>query len=252
MFFGRGGHKGVGTLVAPGPGADRWCGPADCGLLAAWHPRAIVVGVLTAVMATALAGAPGLAAPAAPAERAEVLLLSGAINRYLAKQLPSTFTLRGVSDAGVAGPAVTLVAARSCEAKDAGRGRLVGVVRPAGTVGSAVALEAADCRRKPSEIRAPALRRAVGGRRSRRVRDRGRRAHRNLGSVGAAGVDRRRRRRAVTRLGHWRGRSRARRPPGPSRSSTPGDCVSRPRADRRSRSSSRCRSRRVATACSRR
>ena len=112
----------------------------------------MVVGGLTAVMAVALAGAPGLAAPAAPAERAEVLLLGGAINRYLAKQLPLTFTLRGGSDAGAAGPAVTLVAARSCDAKDANRGRVVGVVRPAGTIGPAVALEAADCRRKPSEI----------------------------------------------------------------------------------------------------
>ena len=103
------------------------------------------------MIAAALAGGPGLAAPAASAERAEVLLLGGAINRTLAKQLPSTFTLRGEPDAGIAaggdagGGAI-------CGAKDAGRGRLVGVVRPGGTVGPAVALEAADCRRKPSEI----------------------------------------------------------------------------------------------------
>ena len=112
----------------------------------------MVIGGGIAVIAAALAGGPGLAAPAASAERAEVLLLGGAINRTLAKQLPSTFTLRGERDAGTVGPAVTLVAARSCGAKDAGRGRLVGVVRPGGTVGPAVALEAADCRRKLSEI----------------------------------------------------------------------------------------------------
>jgi len=112
----------------------------------------MMVGGAIAVIAAALPAGPGLAAPAASAERAEVLLLGGAINRTLAKQLPSTFTLRGEPDAGIVGPAVTLVAARSCGAKDAGRGRLVGVVRPGGTVGPAVALEAADCRRKPSEI----------------------------------------------------------------------------------------------------
>src|SRR5205814_4930264 len=56
--------------------------------------RATVAGVIAAVM-IGLAGAPAVAAPADPGERAEALLPGTAIDRYVAKQLPATFAVRG-------------------------------------------------------------------------------------------------------------------------------------------------------------
>ena len=70
--------------------------------------------------------------PAAdPGERAEALLFGAAINRFVAKQLPSTFSVRGDRDAGIGAADVTMVDARYCGAKASGHGRLVGVLRPA-------------------------------------------------------------------------------------------------------------------------
>jgi hypothetical protein len=113
--------------------------------------RAIIAGVI----ASGLAGAPlAHAAPADPAERAEALLLGSAINRFAARQLPNTFTVRGDRAAGIGAEDVTLVDARYCGAKDTSRGRLVGVLRPT-TVGAAAALpalDAHDCRGKLDDV----------------------------------------------------------------------------------------------------
>src|SRR5262245_31769844 len=81
--------------------------------------RAIIAGVI----AGGLVGVPPAnAAPADPAERAEALLLGSAINRFAAKQLPTTFTVRGDRAAGIGAEDVTLVDARYCGAKDTSRG----------------------------------------------------------------------------------------------------------------------------------
>jgi hypothetical protein len=119
--------------------------------------RAIIAGLI----AGGLAATAAVAAPAAPSgasdlgERAEALLLGSAINRYVAKQLPTTFTVRGNRDAGIGAEEVTLVDARFCGgAKDPGRGKLVGVLRPAGAGGGASlpALDAPDCRGKLDDV----------------------------------------------------------------------------------------------------
>jgi len=114
--------------------------------------RALIAGSI----AVALAGATADAAAPDPAERAEALLGGAAIDRFVAKQLPSTFAVRGDRDAGVGAQDVTLVDARSCGAagKEApGRGRFIGVVRPADAGGAALpALERHDCRAKPDDV----------------------------------------------------------------------------------------------------
>src|SRR6266540_442465 len=93
------------------------------------------------------------AAPADPGERAEALLLGGAINRFVARQLPATFSVRGDRDAGIGAQDVTLVDARYCGAgKDGGRGRLVGALRPAGATGALPTLDARDCRATLDEV----------------------------------------------------------------------------------------------------
>jgi hypothetical protein len=92
-----------------------------------------------ALIAVPLAGRGAAAAPADPAERAEALLRGAAIDRFVAKQLPSTFVVRGDRDAGVGAQDVTLVEARYCGgSKEAGRGRFIGVVRPADSGGAAL------------------------------------------------------------------------------------------------------------------
>src|SRR6478752_2877698 len=114
--------------------------------------RAIVVGVLATlalVVPAARAAAPD------PGERAEALLFGAAINRFVAKQLPSTFSVRGDRDAGIGAQDVTLVDARYCGASKAGHGRLVGVLRPASSSetppAALPALEARDCHGKLDE-----------------------------------------------------------------------------------------------------
>jgi hypothetical protein len=114
--------------------------------------RAIIAGLIAGGLAAPVAlAAP---APADPGERAEALLLGSAINRYVAKQLPTTFTVRGNRDAGIGAEEVTLVDARFCGGtKDASRGKLVGVLRPAGAgAASLPALDAPDCRHKLDDV----------------------------------------------------------------------------------------------------
>ena len=115
--------------------------------------RAIIAGMVAVV----LAGVPaGQAAAADPGERAEALLFAGAVNRFVAKQVPSTFSIRGDRDAGIGAQDVTLVDARYCGATARGHGRLVGVLRPASSGESAPAalpsLEARDCHAKLEEL----------------------------------------------------------------------------------------------------
>ena len=109
------------------------------------------------VLAVGLVAAPiAAAAPADPVERAEALLFGAAINRFVAKQLPSTFSVRGDRDAGIGAADVTLVDARYCGSTKAGHGRLVGVLRPASSSETAPAalpaLEARDCHGKLDEV----------------------------------------------------------------------------------------------------
>jgi hypothetical protein len=114
--------------------------------------RVIVAGFIAAGLGLSPA-ARGAPAPADPGERAEALLVGGAINRFVAKQLPSTFSVRGDRDAGIGAQDVTVVDARYCGGgKDGSRGRLVGVVRPDGATGTLPALEAGDCRAKLDEL----------------------------------------------------------------------------------------------------
>jgi len=114
--------------------------------------RAIVVGVLALGLGVSTTSG---AAPTDPGERAEALLFGAAINRFVAKQLPSTFSVRGDRDAGIGAADVTLVDARYCgSAKGGNHGRLVGVLRPAwGETAPAAlpALEARDCHGKLDE-----------------------------------------------------------------------------------------------------
>ncbi|HEY7373460.1 MAG TPA: hypothetical protein VIF57_14970, partial [Polyangia bacterium] len=113
--------------------------------------RALVAGSV----AVALAGATAVAAAPDPAERAEALLGGAAIDRFVAKQLPSTFAVRGDRDAGIGAQDVTLVDARYCGAagKEAGRGRFIGALRPADAGGAALpALERHDCRARPDDV----------------------------------------------------------------------------------------------------
>jgi len=85
---------------------------------------------------------------------AEALIRAGAINRFVAKQLPTTFNVRGNRDAGIGAEEVTLVDARFCGGtKDASRGKFVGVLRPAGGGTAALpALDGSDCRGKLDEV----------------------------------------------------------------------------------------------------
>ncbi|HXU00353.1 MAG TPA: hypothetical protein VN903_05145, partial [Polyangia bacterium] len=75
----------------------------------AW--RAIVAGMIAVALASAAAGQ---ASAAEPSERGEALLFGSAINRFVAKQVPSTFAVRGDRDAGIGAQDVTLVDARYC------------------------------------------------------------------------------------------------------------------------------------------
>ena len=112
--------------------------------------RALVAGVIAAALVHVSAAS---AAPADLDERAEALLLGGAINRFVARQLPTTFSVRGDRDAGIGAQDLTLVDARYCGAgKDGGRGRLLGVVRPAGAAGTLPTVDADDCRAKLDEV----------------------------------------------------------------------------------------------------
>jgi hypothetical protein len=115
--------------------------------------RAIVVGVLLRLLVPSTSRA---AATPDMGERGEALLFGAAIDRFVAKQVPSTFTVRGNRQAGIGAEDVTLVDARYCGASKSGRGRLVGVVRPATSGETSPAalppLEARDCHGKLDEV----------------------------------------------------------------------------------------------------
>ena len=115
--------------------------------------RALVAGVIAAGLLRASAASAAPAVPTDAGERAEALLLGGAINRFVAKQLPTTFSVRGDRDAGIGAQDVTLVDARYCGGgKDGSRGRLVGVLRPDGATGTLPSVDAHDCRAKLEEV----------------------------------------------------------------------------------------------------
>jgi hypothetical protein len=87
-------------------------------------------------------------------ERADAMVLGPAINRFVAKQLPVPLRLRGQRAAGIAPIEATLVEARYCGAIDAGRGRLVALLRP-GTEAAAGAPQltgARDCQDKLDDV----------------------------------------------------------------------------------------------------
>jgi hypothetical protein len=100
-----------------------------------------------------LASAPRAGA-AEPDERGEALLFGPAVNRFVAKQLPVTFHIRGKRAEGIAPLDVTLSEARYCGAQAAGRGRLIGVVRPGTepTAGALVLTGAHDCQDKLEDV----------------------------------------------------------------------------------------------------
>jgi len=113
--------------------------------------RAIAAGLIAFELAGA---ASARAAPGESGERAEALLLGAAIDRFVAKQLPSTFEVRGDRDAGFGAQDVTLVDARYCGGgKDAGRGRMIGVVVATGGPNAAFpSLEGRDCQKKVEAV----------------------------------------------------------------------------------------------------
>src|SRR5262252_8703428 len=115
--------------------------------------RAIAAGLLALELAGAMTATGAAAAAPDPGERAEALLLGAAIDRFVAKQLPSTFAVRGDRDAGIGAQDITLVDARYCGGgKDPSHGRFVGVLRLADAGGAApAALEDRDCRGKLEE-----------------------------------------------------------------------------------------------------
>src|SRR5436190_4726538 len=127
--------------------------PRPLGLTSGMMARAIVAGALAAALASAATARGETGRGGDPGERAEALLLGGAINRFVAKQLPTTFAVRGDRDAGIGAQDVTLVDARYCGAKDKGQGRLIGVLRPAGGEAPALPpLDGSDCRGKLEEV----------------------------------------------------------------------------------------------------
>jgi hypothetical protein len=112
--------------------------------------RAIIAGVIAA----GLSGLPASAFAREDAgERAEAVLLGSAINRFVAKQLPTTFAVRGDRAAGIGAEDVTLVDGRYCGAKDPSHGRFVGVLRPVPAGSAALpALDARDCQGKLDDV----------------------------------------------------------------------------------------------------
>jgi hypothetical protein len=126
--------------------------PRPLGFTTGMMARAIVAAAFAGTLASATVA--GAEPPRAgdPGERAEALLLGGAINRFVAKQLPATFSIRGDRDAGIGAQEVTLVDARYCGAKERGQGRLIGVLRPAGEAPALPPLDGPDCRGKLEEL----------------------------------------------------------------------------------------------------
>jgi hypothetical protein len=108
-----------------------------------------------AIVSALLGVAVGTSARAEDAgERGEALMLGAAVNRFVAKQMPVTFQIRGERAAGISPLGVTLTEARYCGALDVGRGRLVGVLRPSGepAAGPPLLTGPRDCQDKLEEV----------------------------------------------------------------------------------------------------
>src|SRR5262245_2361278 len=94
-----------------------------------------------------------------PGERAEALLQGPAVHRFVARQLPTTFAVRGDRAAGIGAEDVVLVDARYCGGGK-NRGRLVGVLRPpADDAPTLPPIDAHDCQGKLDNV----ARRLAGG-----------------------------------------------------------------------------------------
>jgi hypothetical protein len=116
------------------------------------------------ILAATVAGLGDLPAARAanpdPGERAEALLQGAAINRFVARQLPATFAVRGDRAAGIGAEDVVLVDARYCSGNGKNRGRIVGVLRPAADeVPGLPPIDAHDCQGKLDSV----ARRLAGG-----------------------------------------------------------------------------------------
>ena len=112
--------------------------------------RAIILASI--VVGLGRVPASGAAVPD-PGERAEALLLGGAIDRFVARQLPMTFTVRGDRGAGIGAEDVVLVDARYCGGNGKNRGRIVGVLRPgADDVPNLPPIDAHDCQVKLDNV----------------------------------------------------------------------------------------------------
>jgi len=108
------------------------------------------------ILASIVAGLGGVpparAANDDPTDRAEALLQGAAINRFVARQLPTTFAVRGDRAAGIGAEDVVLADARYCGGGK-NRGRLVGMLRPpADDAPNLPPLEARDCQGKLDSI----------------------------------------------------------------------------------------------------
>jgi hypothetical protein len=76
-----------------------------------------------------------------------------AINRFVARQLPTTFAVRGDRAAGIGAEDVVLVDARYCGGNGKHRGRIVGVLRPsADDVPNLPPIDAQDCQAKLDNV----------------------------------------------------------------------------------------------------
>jgi hypothetical protein len=86
-------------------------------------------------------------------EQAQTLILGQAINRFAAKRMPVTFDIPGDRAAGTGPVTLAVVEARYCGALDAGRGRLIAVVRPAGAATATPLLDGPhDCEDKLEDV----------------------------------------------------------------------------------------------------
>jgi hypothetical protein len=89
-----------------------------------------------------------------PGERAEALIFGAAVNRFVAKQMPIMFQIRGDRASGLAPLTVTLSEARYCGAIDTGHGRVIGVLRSGGEPpsGPPSLMGTRDCQDKLKEV----------------------------------------------------------------------------------------------------
>lgn len=124
--------------------------PRGLGFTSGMLGRAIIFASI--VVGLGRVSAAGAANPD-PGERAEAMLQGAAINRFVARQLPTTFAVRGDRAAGIGAEDVVLVDARYCGGNGKNRGRVVGVLRPsADDVANLPAIDARDCQGKLDNV----------------------------------------------------------------------------------------------------